>query len=195
MIDGPDGDSEFAGATTVLLLAPDVQSRPIDACVRAFQRVDERVDRAAAVTITKSASEWLSLWDRSPVSTTTPVTCVDVDEATRSAASRSEDTAGATVRRVSDPGDLEALGRQVSDVLQQADEAGDDVGVAVHSLSGILRHVEESTAFKFVYTLGEVTRRVDGVAFFHLDPDVHEPATVETFRILCDAVVQFDGGP
>ncbi|MFC7140215.1 hypothetical protein ACFQMA_10270 [Halosimplex aquaticum] len=190
---GSDGGTAFADATTVLLLASDVQNRSIDAGVRALRRVDEHVDRAAAVTIRQSASEWLSLWDRSPLSATMPVTCVDVDEDTRSAATEADGSSDPTVERVSDPTDLEALGRQISDVLERADDEDDDVGVVVHSLTGVLRYVDESTAFKFVYTLGEVTRRVDGVVFFHLDPEAHDPASVETFRILCDAVVQFDG--
>ncbi|WP_415378619.1 hypothetical protein [Halosimplex sp. TS25] len=193
MTGGSDDGDALADATTVLLLAPDVQSRSMDACVRAFRRIDDSIDRVAAVTLTGSASEWLSLWTHSTLSGTKPVTCVEVDETTRSAAVATDGATDATVERVSDPTDLEALGRRISDVLERADDAGDDVGVAVHSLTGILRHVDESTAFKFVYTLGEVTRRVDGVAFFHLDPDAHEPTTVETFRILCDTVVQSEG--
>lgn len=190
---GIGGDTAFEDVTTVLLLAPDVQGRSVDTCVRALQRVDEQIDRAAAVTINRSASEWLAQWESKPVSATTPVTCVDVDEDTRSTASEPDGISGTTVERISDPTDLEALGRRISDVLERANEAGDDMGIAVHSLTSVLRHVDESTAFKFVYTLGEVTRRVDGVVFFHLDPDAHDQTSVETFRILCDEVVESSG--
>ncbi|WP_459194517.1 DUF7504 family protein [Halosimplex sp. J119] len=190
---GVDRDTSFEDTTTVLLLVPSAQNRSVDACVRAFRRIDEQIDRAAAVTIGRSASEWLAQWERKPVSATMPVTCVDVDEDTRSTVNTGGDVSEATVERVSDPTDLEGVGRRISDVLERADEAGDEIAVAVHSLTGVLRHVDESTAFKFVYTLGEVTRQVNGVVFFHLDPDAHDQTSVETFRILCDAVVECNG--
>ncbi|MFB6140194.1 MAG: hypothetical protein ABEJ26_07140 [Halosimplex sp.] len=194
---GESDATDIADATTVLLLAPNVEGRSVDACVRALARVDEELDRAVAVTVGSSAADWLSRWGEGPMAAT-PVTCVDVDDVTRSAATesraRSGDAANAAVETVADPADLESLGRRISDVLQRADESGETAAVAVHSLTGILGHVDERVAFKFVYTLGEVVRRIDGTVVFHLDPDAHDAETVETFRIGCDEVVEFGRG-
>ncbi|WP_123536195.1 DUF7504 family protein [Halosimplex salinum] len=190
---GTDRASEIDGATTVLLLAPNVQDRSMDACARALRGRSGRLDRVVAVTVTGSAADWLSMWDRTSTGEPKPVTCVDVDGDTRSAASVSSAPSGA-VERVSDPTDLESLGRRISDVVQRADETDDRVGIAIHSLTGMLQHVDDQTAFKFVYTLGEVIRRVEGTAFFHLDPAAHDQETIETFRIVCDAVVHADRG-
>ncbi|WP_436910984.1 DUF7504 family protein [Halosimplex marinum] len=195
---GIRGAAEIGDATTVLLLASDLRDRPTDPCVAVLDGLGDRIDRAVPVTVTRSATEWLSEWERETGGEPAVAACVDVERETRSTAAVD---AGGTdteppvpVERVADPTDLEGIGRRVSDALQRADEAGDRVGVGVHSLTGVLEHVDEPTAFKFVYTLGEVARRVDGVVVFHLDPTVHDDETVETFRIVCDAVVDADRG-
>lgn len=186
------GAADIGDATTVLLLASDVSDRPTDACVTVLDGLDDRIDRAVPVTISLPATEWLSLWERKIDAEVPLAACVDVDRTTRSVAETADIDGSVPVERVADPTDLEAIGRRVSDVLQRADDAGDSVGVAVHSLTGVLQHADEPTAFKFVYTLGEVARRVDAVVVFHLDPAAHDDETVETFRIVCDAVVEAD---
>lgn len=178
--------------TLVLLLAPAVRDRPMNACVRALEGIGDDIDRVVAVTVAGSARDWLSIWDGAVPSDAMPVTCIDVDTGARSMTQPVSAGATTQVERVHDPTDLEAVGRRVSDVLDTADEADEATGIVVHSLSGILQHVDESTAFKFVYTLGEVIRRVDGIVFFHLDPGAHDTETVETFRVVCDAVIDWD---
>jgi hypothetical protein len=189
---GVRGAVDIGDATTVLLLAPEVRTRSTDACVAVLDGLGDRIDRAVPVTISLSAAEWRSVWEREVEDGPTLQACVDVDQETRSTVEATDGGPTVPIERVTDPTDLEALGRRVSDVLQRADEAGDSVGVAVHSLTGVLGHVDESTAFKFVYTLGEIARRVDGVVVFHLDPTAHDDETVETFRIVCDAIVGAD---
>jgi len=184
---------DIGDATTVLLLAPDLQEQSTDACMAVLDGLGERVDRVVPVTVTHDASEWLSLWEREVDDGPAVAACVNVDRTTRSTV-ETVDEPVVPVERVSDPTDLETIGRRVSDALQRADEAGDSVGVAVHSLTGLLEHVDEPTGFKFVYTLGEVARRVDGVVVFHLDPNAHDDETVETFRIVCEAVVDATHG-
>ncbi|QPV61674.1 hypothetical protein I7X12_13030 [Halosimplex litoreum] len=188
------GAADIGDATTVLLLAPDAYDHSTDACVTVLDRLGDRIDRAIPVTISLPAAEWLSQWERGADTGPPLAACVDVDRPTRSAAGAATADSTVPVERVVDPTDLEALGRRISDVLQRTADAGDRVGVAVHSLTGVLQHVDEPTAFKFVYTLGEVARRVDGIVVFHLDPGAHDDDTVETFRIVCDAVVDTDRG-
>lgn len=191
---GIRGAADIGDETTVLVLAPDVGKRSVDACVAVLDRLGDRIDRVVPVTISLAPEEWLSMWERESTTEQTLATCVDVDRTTRSVAEAGAAGSAVTVERVDDPTDLETLGRRVSDVLQRADDAGDSVGVAVHSLTDLVRHVDEPTAFKFVYTLGEVARRVDGLVVFHLDPTAHDDETVETFRIVCDAVVDASRG-
>lgn len=186
------GAAALDGATTVLLLAPDVHGASLDACAKSLRRLDDQIDRAVAATVARSPAEWVEAWERQPGTRTAAITCIDVDDDTRAAANSPDQPTDAAVEHVSNPGDMERLGRRISDVLQRADDDGERVGVVFHSLTDVLRHVDDQTAFRFVYTLGEVLRRVDGVAFFHLDPDAHDSEVVETFRLVCDAVVGAD---
>jgi len=181
---------------TVLLLAPDIGSTAGEVVAAALE---ERPDRVVAVTVAGTAERWLDGWRRSASSSpATSVTCVDVAGDTRSVTAEAErlgddhDGTGVAVERVRDPTALEELGRTVSDVLQRADEADERVAVVVHTLSDLCTHVDEATAFKFVYTLGEVVDRVDAAAYFHLDPAAGGPETVETFSVVCDDVVELD---
>jgi len=186
MSDDPDAADQ---AATVLLLAPEVGST---AGVLSAAALDggRQPDRAVAVTVTGSARNWVDGWERRARSNAA-VTCVDVDGATRSAAVATGDAdGGVDIERVADPSALEELGRTVCDVLQRADDEGESIALFVHTLDDLLAHVDEATAFKFVYTLGEVVRRVDGVAYFHLDPDARDSETVETFSVVCDRTVE-----
>jgi len=190
-------DAADPDVTTELVLAPAVGSASVGACLDRIASDEPGFDSVVAVTVTGSAADWLERWDRHDELSSTSVTCVDATERTRSTAFSGADptrevTADATVQRVDRATDLERVGRKVSDVLQRADEGGERVGVAVHSLSDVVQRVDEATAFKFAYTLGEVVRRVDGTAYFHLDPAAHDEETVETFTVVCDRVTDAD---
>lgn len=181
-------------ATSVLLLAPAVRDAGASAVATLLEDDAQAHDHVVGVTITQAAEKWLGVMRRS-VGPGTEVSCIDVDGGTRSAAT----TAGAAyatvpVEQVADASDLETIGRTVSDALERADRSGERVGLAVHSVTDLLHHVDESTVFKFVYTLGEVVRRVDGTVYYHLDAAAHDEETVNTFAAACDAVVDLDGG-
>lgn len=188
-----ESDGQLDGATSVLLLAPDVRDTAASAAASLLECESHRLDRVVGVTVTESASSWLRAWQRH-ADASTRVSCVDVDGRTRAVAGDGGESVVPSTESVEDPADLEKLGRTVSDVLEDAADGGERVGLAVHSVSDLLYHVDESTAFKFVYTLGEVVRRVDGTAYFHLDDRAHDSATVETFAAACDAVVHLEGG-
>lgn len=189
----PGGDEDvLEEATSVLLLAPMVRDTATEAAATLLERGSRPVDHVVGVTITHSAESWVRAWDRHAGSSTR-VSCIDVDGGTRAVAASDGGLARPSVEQVADPSDLEALGRAISDVLERATDNGERLGLAVHSVSDLLHHVDEATAFKFVYTLGEVVRRVDGTAYFHVDPDSHDVDTVDTFATTCDAVVELNG--
>ena len=174
---------------SVLLLAPDARDTATSAAAL-LESESESLDHVVGVTVTESAASWVRAWERH-AGASTRVSCVDVDGRTRAVAG---DGGESVVPAVEDTQDLETLGRTVSDVLERATDGGERVGLAVHSVSDLLYHVDASAAFKFVYTLGEVVRRVDGTVYFHLDPAAHDAETIDTFAAACDAVVHLDGG-
>lgn len=185
-------EERLAGATSVLLLAPDVRDTAAAATAALLERESQSLDHVVGVTITESAGSWVRVWERH-AGASTRVSCVDVDGHTRAVAG--DDGGGdlPSVEPVDDPADLETLGRTISDVLERATDRDERVGLAVHSVSDLLYHVDEATTFKFVYTLGEILRRVDGTGYFHVDPAAHDGDTVDTIAAACDAVVHLDG--
>ncbi|ODR79501.1 hypothetical protein BG842_12315 [Haladaptatus sp. W1] len=54
------------------------------------------------------------------------------------------------------------------------------------SISAVLRHVDRTTAFRFLHSLTEFLRQRDIVAHFHLDPDQHDETTIAMLRSLFD---------
>jgi KaiC/GvpD/RAD55 family RecA-like ATPase len=188
-----ESDDRLREATSVLLLAPDVRDRATTVTASLLERESRDFDHVVGVTVTESASSWVRAWRRH-ADAGTRVSCVDVDGRTRAVAGDGGEPVVPSVESVEDPTDLEALGRTVSDVLERSAEGDERIGLAVHSVSDLLHHVDESTAFKFVYTLGEVVRRVDGTVYFHVDPRECDSPTVDTFAAACDAVVHLERG-
>lgn len=189
-----DGGTEdvLDRATSVLLLAPMVRDTATSAAATLLEQGSRTHDHVVGVTITPSAESWVRAWDRHADSSTR-VSCIDVDGGTRAVAASDGGQVEPSVEQVADPSDLETLGRAISDVLERSTDNGDRIGLAVHSVSDLLHHVDESTTFKFVYTLSEVVRRVDGTVYFHVDEAAHEGETVDTIATTCDAVVELDG--
>jgi hypothetical protein len=194
MTEDVDGATVLDEATSVLLLAPAVGDAAASATATLLDRSGREYDRAVAVTIAESVDSWIRAWERHADSTT-ELSCIDVECETRSTTVSGADssTTAAHVERVSEPADLEQVGRRISEVAERASDDGDRVGLAVHSLTDLLQAVDEPTVFKFVYTLSEIFRRVDGTVYFHLDAAAHDEETVDTFRVVCDALVELDG--
>lgn len=193
MTGGGDGSDVLTEAKSVLLLAPAVRDAGASAVARLFENGSEPLDRVVAVTVTQSAERWFDAWKRH-ADAMTDVSCIDVDSGTRSTMTADGGCTTMPVEQVAKPSDLETLGRAISDVLEQSRDEGERVGLAVHSVTDLLHHVDEATVFKFVYTLGEVVRRVDGTVYFHLDAGAHDAETVNTFAAACDAIVELNGG-
>ncbi|MFB6150438.1 MAG: hypothetical protein ABEJ40_01405 [Haloarculaceae archaeon] len=180
------GDLE--DATSVLVLALAVRSAVVDAYANLID-CDE-FDRVIAATVSRPPADW-EHQDDCPMR----VSRIDVNGHTRSAADAGPEGAALPPdAEVSDPTDLEKLGRAMSDALERANEEGDRAALVVHSVSDLLHHSDEATVFKFVYTLGEVVRRADGKVYFHFDSRAHEADTLDMFETACDAVAELDGG-
>jgi KaiC/GvpD/RAD55 family RecA-like ATPase len=189
---GDDGHEVLADATSVLLLTPAVRDAGASAAATLFEQGSKPHDRVVAVTVSQSAERWVQAWKRH-AGPLTEISCIDVDDGTRSARTADGGCATMPVEQVASPSNLETLGRTVSNVLERASDDDERVGLAVHSVTDLLHHVDEPTVFKFVYTLGEVVRRTDGTVYFHLDAGAHGTETVNTFAAACDAIVELDG--
>jgi hypothetical protein len=139
-------------------------------------------------TYTRSGHEWLADWQAGVGEFPASGTVIDVGGLLRSAATQSGETEmqmGPLSITTTDPGDLESLVKTVSDHLD-----GSARVVSVESLTAVLEHVDQDTAFRYLHLFTHRLRATDGVGFLQMDPGVHDEQTIQTFSRLFDTVVE-----
>lgn len=103
------------------------------------------------------------------------------------AAVESPDSSGpVVVDTVTDPTDLSSLGTAIGRYVRRWED--DDLAVCFDSVTTLLDHVAEQSAFRFLHLLVERLEKAGAVAHFHLDPTAHDDATITTFTELVDTV-------
>ncbi|WP_324665097.1 DUF7504 family protein [Haloarcula sediminis] len=100
------------------------------------------------------------------------------------------DSEDVTVKSVSTPEDLTALGI----TLSQALSTHDDAVVCFDSLTVLLQYVDTERAYEFLNALTGQLYAADAEAHFHLDPAAHDTRTVDALASLFDAIVEDTNG-
>lgn len=186
---------EHSGSTetpsNVLLLAPSVGGHEEEVCGELLHGPGER-ERALLVTCMESPAERLDVWTDHEDGRPEDATVVDVEAAARSTAAatpaEADGPSNAVVESVDPETDLAGLGDVIDRHLSALASEGETT-VCVHSVSDLLQRAEERAAFKFLEVLTSTVERAGAVAHYHMNPDVHDPETVETFEVLFDSVV------
>ncbi len=173
----------------VLLLAPSVGGHEDEVCGELLHGPGER-EHALLVTCMASPAERLDVWTDHEDGRPENATVVDVEAAARStaAAAGTDGAPNALVESVDAGTDLVGLGEVVDRHLSDLAATG-QASVCVHSVSDLLQRAEEPAVFKFLEVLTSAVDRAGAVAHYHMNPDVHDPETVETFEVLFDSVV------
>jgi hypothetical protein len=178
------GDS--ASPSNLLVLVPSVGYDEDDICNELLDAPDAHAHELL-VTCLRSPVERLAARDRSHRSAGR-TTVIDVETDSRSSAAATVDgSTTATVEYVPDATDLVELGERIDAHLTERPD--EPTRLCVHSLTALLGATDTERLFKF---LDALTRSVDdagAVGHYHMDPDVHDPATVATLEVLFDAVV------
>lgn len=121
---------------------------------------------------------------------------IDVGGETRSAAGTAAPAgpgpSPVTIDSVSEPSDLTGLSMAISAYLDAWDDIEETPVVCFHSLSSWLSQTDDRRAFQFVQTITGRLREIGAHAHFHMDPEVHDEGTINTFSALMDAVVRVD---
>lgn len=91
---------------------------------------------------------------------------------------------------IRDLGDLKHLGISISKVLTEWEQSRDAIHVCFHTLTELVRHVEEERAFRFFHVLIGRIEEAGGTVHVHMDADAHEPETISLFAELFDATVE-----
>jgi Halobacterial output domain 1 len=86
------------------------------------------------------------------------------------------------------PASLGRLETTIHLYLDQWSVNDEETVLCFDSISSLLRHVDRTTGFRFLYSLTEYLRQQSVLAHFHIDPDLHDNATIAMMCSLFDAV-------
>ncbi|GAA1337187.1 hypothetical protein GCM10009647_079900 [Streptomyces sanglieri] len=94
---------------------------------------------------------------------------------------------------IADQTDLRRIGILISKTLSDWEHAPEQPVVCIHSLSDMIEAVDDDQlVFQFLHILHNCVTSYDARAHYHLDPNRHTEATVQTFRSLFDLTLWYD---
>lgn len=192
------GLSHLDDATSVLLLAPSLDSREDEGCTDLLTQAESSRANVLSIAFGGSPDDRLDVWRRhvgEPLPDQTAV--VSVGDGNRSVvgartgSDRVDDQV--TLEFVSDPGDLTGLGMRITERIEGWKGDGNQNVVCFHSLTALLQYADLERAYRFLHVLTGHFESSGTVAHFHMDPGAHDVKTVNTMKTLMDAVVEVDG--
>lgn len=86
------------------------------------------------------------------------------------------------------PASLGRLETTIHLYLDQWSSNDEETVLCFDSISSLLRHVDRTIAFRFLHSLTEYLRQRNVIAHFHIDPDLHDDATIAMMCSLFDVV-------
>lgn len=185
-----------SGASTVLVLAPSLESRDDEACLDLLTVTEPAWENVLSVTVTQSAGERLHLWDTNIGERPARVRIISTGEFTRSSTAKALPSQPPTeplhIESIADPADLTRLGITINTFLSEWADREQQAVACFHSLTPLLQYADLQRVFRFLHVLISRFQILDTVAHFHLDPTAHDAHTVNTLTQLVDAVVEFD---
>ena len=187
---------ELAETSNALVLASSDDAGLDDLCPQLLLPEEPEETNLLWVTYTTTPDDCIRKWLRHAGERPADVKVISVGDVMRSAtAARSPGSRTPTpsaVDSLSNPADLTGLGIRISEQLQAWTHNGNRTVACYDSLTTALQYVDLQTLYKFLHVLTGRFDTVDATVHFHLDPDAHDEATVNTLKSLFDAVVERD---
>lgn len=148
-----------------------------------------------AVTVTRSANDWLSMWQQHSSGSPGSMVVVSLGEETGDAPTSTTISTQSgpeqiKIETVSDPSDLTRVGIMFSRLVSEISTTEEQTAVCFHSLTAMLQYVEPRRLFRFLHILRGKLSSVDAMAHYHMDPEAHDTQTVSVFKSLFDTVVR-----
>lgn len=189
---GAASTEAFADTSSVLVLASDAALDPDDSAY--WDLVEEMTgERPAVVLVTfERPPNQRAQAVREKLGAPDAMRVVAVGESARTVGATEGPTDG-PVAVVEHPGDLTELGIRLSEALEDWQDR-DDLVVCFHSLTALLDHATVERAFRFLHVLTSRLQAAEATAFFHLDPEAHDPSAVATLQPLFDGILQYEDG-
>lgn len=178
--------NEVRDASNVLVLAP-LTPTGNRACMELVASTPPEDAALASVTYTQPPDRWTDDW-LDAVGTLPSETRFVHASRTSGAKSYEETTPGSVSSAVVDPTDPMEIIVPVSDYLES--RVDEQTVVAVQTLTVMLEYVDFDTAFRYLHILTHRVQAADAVGYYQMDPDIHDPETINTLKTLFDAVVE-----
>lgn len=187
---------EVPNAANTLLLVPSLGETDDYGCGHLSNVAPPAETSVLWVSFARSLDDRLDVW-RTHVNNELPTRMGFVDVGSSKRTETLADTVQGTDGDVSietvSPTDLTGLGIALTEYASQWSHASGHLTICFHSLSILLQYVGLRHAFRFLHNTAGVLRSADATAHFHMDPSVHDDRTVNTARMLFDAVVAHEG--
>lgn len=185
-------ESSGSSSNTLVLASPTTAGQSI--CASHFSQESVSDSNLLGITYSGSAYDRFDQWEQrggSPANSTV----IDVGASTRSADTDPADPIdhpanSFTVWTLEDETNLARLGKLIAEELSEWELNGHRTEVCFHSVTDLLEHVDQKTAFQFLHVLTARFNSKNVEAHFHMDPSVHEEKTIQIFSEVFDAVAR-----
>lgn len=185
--------SGVVGTANTLLLVPSMEPADDHACAELSIVASPEETAAVWVTYAQSLTDRLAVWN-THVNDDPPVQTGFIDAGSSQQSPESPPRGslavnGLSVESVSPP-DLTGLGIAINEYASQWNDDSLQLTLCFHSLSMLLQYVSLQHAFRFLHSTTALLRSADAAAHFHMDPTVHDDQTLNTTKMLFDAVAE-----
>ncbi|WP_435159718.1 helix-turn-helix transcriptional regulator [Haladaptatus sp. DFWS20] len=143
----------------------------------------------AAVTYTQPPNQWLADWQRSVGSLPSETRFIHASGMVQST-TYDEQTPDDVTTAVVDPTDPMEIIVPLSNHLKAWTDDETQPIVSVQTLTVLLEYVDFDTAFRYLHILTHRIQAAGAVGYFQMDPDIHDPETINTLKTLFDIVVE-----
>ncbi|WP_266081767.1 DUF7504 family protein [Haladaptatus caseinilyticus] len=180
--------NDFQGVSSILVLAPLTPKGNQDHIELVASALPE-IENLAAVTYTQPPEQWFADWKQT-VGPIPPKSRFIHASGMAQSQSFGEHTPANVDTTVVDPADPMEIIVPLSNHLKDRTESKSRAVISIQTLTVLLEYVDFDTAFRYLHILTHRIQAAGAVGFFQMDPDIHDPETINTLKTLFDVVIE-----
>ena len=179
---------EIQHASNVLVLAP-ITPTGNRACMELIASASPTETNLALVTYMQPPDQWVDSWRKNI--NDLPHKAEFIHASGMSEYNSYEDRTPENVSTTGvDPTDPMEIIVPLSEQLEQWTNDNKQPVVAVQTLTVLLEYIDFDTAFRYLHILTHRVQAAGAIGYYQIDPDVHDPETINTLKTLFDTVVE-----
>ncbi|GAA0241252.1 helix-turn-helix transcriptional regulator [Haladaptatus pallidirubidus] len=180
--------TDLQNASNVLVLAP-LTPDGNQAHLELLTSTPEENTAISAVTYTQPPDQWFVDWEQT-VGSLSPVTQFIYANGMAQSETYNEQIPDDVNIVIADPTDPMEIIVPLSNHLKTWTEDDKQPIVSVQTLTVLLEYVDFDTTFRYLHILTHRIQAAGAVGYFQIDPDIHDPETINTLKTLFDTVVE-----